>query len=211
MLRGTPRSVSVCLVNAGSGNGEDPKKVLDLWHNRSTWPVSRIVILETLRGGARHSWFVKLLLVINTATLSGRAMQQGSQNLPFQEALHSHPNISPLALQSHNWFPAQHMQWLLRISVGRKTSIERGQRGVCLFVCSLPSVVFNSTILVGTGLWFPKVRNREQESATVYRSRINTLEPQLPWLVRDVSAQLEARIKTQTVFFCFQKSVSCFS
>jgi hypothetical protein len=89
-------------------------------------------------------------------------------------------------------------------------SSKHGQRGG-LFVCPLPSVVFDSTVLVGTGLWFPKVRNQALESATVYCSRINILEPQLPWLARDVGAQQEARMKTQTVFFCFQKSVSCFS
>lgn len=148
--------------------------------------------------------------MIKRATLSGRDMGQGSRNFPIQEAPHSHPNISPLALQSHTWFPAEHRQWLLRIPMRRKTNVGmHGQRGVCLFVCSLPSV-FDSTILAGARFCFPKVRNQKQESATVYRSWINTLEPQLPSLVRGISAQLEARLKTHTVFFCFQKSVSCF-
>jgi hypothetical protein len=35
--------------------GKSPKKVLDLWHNRSPWLASRIVTLETLGGGARQS------------------------------------------------------------------------------------------------------------------------------------------------------------
>lgn len=62
--------------------------------------------------------------VIKRATLCGQALEQGSQNLPLQEAPHSHPSLTPLTLQSHNWFPAEQRQWLLRSPSLRKTNAE---------------------------------------------------------------------------------------